>query len=142
MIRIAVTVLVTSSFAAAATAADSLQINPGLWETTSTVTMPMMTAPQKHTETRCIRKEKLDPGDFNLEKNSPCTSSDFSVNGNTASWTIDCPIQGMGSMHGEWQMTSSSDSMDGKGSMAADVNGTKMEMSMTWKGRRLGDCKE
>jgi hypothetical protein len=45
-------------------------------------------------------------------------------------------------MHGEWQMTSKENSMDGKGSMSADVNGTAMEMSMTWKGRRLGDCEK
>jgi len=142
MIRIAIAALATCGFAAAAAAADSLKINPGLWETTSTVTMPKMTEPQTHTETKCIRKERLDPSDFSLEKNSPCTSSDFSVEGNTATWTIDCSILGGGKMHGEWQMTSKENSMDGKGSMSADVNDMKMEMNMTWKGKRLGDCKD
>ncbi len=140
MIRIAITALATCSFAAAAAAGDNLKINPGLWETTSTVTMPMMKEPQTRTETKCIRKEQLEPSDFSLEKDSPCTSSDFSVEGDTATWTIDCPLQGSGKMHGEWQMTSKDDSMDGKGSMSADVNGMKMEMNMTWKGKRLGDC--
>lgn len=142
MIRIAITALAAYGFAAAAAAGDNLKINPGLWETTSTVTMPMMKEPQTRTETKCIRKEKLEPSDFSLEKNSPCTSSDFSVEGDTATWTIDCPLQGSGKMHGEWQMTSKDESMDGKGSMSADVNGMKMEMNMTWKGKRLGDCKD
>ena len=121
--------------------ADGVSVNPGQWEMTSTITMSMMPQPQTNTVTECIREPELDPEDFNMDENNPCDIADVSVNDDTASWSINCPSQGgRPAMNGKWEFTSSGDSISGSGSMSADFGGQKMNLGMTWTGKRVGDC--
>jgi len=119
--------------------AKGVEVEPGLWEMTMTMTMPMMPAPQVRTTTECVEETELDPKNFQMDEDSPCTIGDVQVDGNTASWTLQCPSD-MGSMTGRWSFTSSGDSMQGEGGMTMDVGGQKMAITMSWEGRRLGDC--
>ena len=55
-------------------------------------------------------------------------------------WTIDCPVEGGGTMHAEWQATSGGDTVEGEGKMTMEVMGQKMDMTMSWTGERVGEC--
>ena len=65
---------------------------------------------------------------------------DRSVDGNTARWSIVCPTEGGPAMEGQWEFTSSGDSITGNGSMTASFNGQEMGFTMSWEGKRTGDC--
>ena len=43
-------------------------------------------------------------------------------------------------MHAEWQATSSGESVEGEGKMTMTVAGQQMDMTMSWTGKRVGDC--
>jgi hypothetical protein len=120
--------------------AKGVEVEPGLWEMTMTMQMPMMPTPQLRTSTECIEETELDPKTFQMEEDSPCKVGDVAVEGDTLSWAVDCPSE-MGSMTGKWSVTSSGDSMRGEGSMSGDMGGgQKMVITMSWEGNRVGDC--
>lgn len=121
--------------------ADGISVNPGLWEMKTVMTMSMMPQPHTNTVTECIKEDQLDPDDFNMDEDNPCQITNVSVDGNSASWSISCPAADGMAMDGQWQMTSSGDSITGGGSMAADFAGQKMNVTMKWDGKRIGDCK-
>ena len=121
-------------------AADGIPVEPGLWSITSTVNMPMMPAPQTVSVEECFDDEVMNMDDIVVEDVDPdCAFEMGEVDGNTMNWTIDCPIEG-GTMHAEWEATSSGDSVDGSGVMKMNVMGQSMEVTMTWTGNRVGEC--
>jgi len=120
--------------------ADGVPIEPGLWEMTSTMTMSMMPQPQTTTETECIEESEMDPEEFNMNEENPCSITDVSVDRGTARWSISCPTGNGMAMQGQWEIISKGDSITGNGSMTAEMMGQEMGFNMTWKGRRIGDC--
>jgi len=120
--------------------AAGVSINPGMWEMTSTMTMSMMPEPQTTTEKECVEEDELSPEDFNMDEDNPCTIKDVNVEGNTARWSISCATGGGPAMDGQWEFTSSGDSITGSGSMSAEFSGQNMSFDMTWEGKRIGDC--
>ena len=120
--------------------ADGVSIQPGMWEMTSTMTMTMLPQPQSNTFKECIDKDEISPESFNMDEDTPCQISDMSVEGNTAHWSINCPTEGGPVMEGQWEFTSSGDSISGSGTMSTEFSGQKMGFDMTWAGKRTGDC--
>ena len=120
--------------------AGGVAIDPGMWEMTSTMTMTMMPTPQTTTVKECIEKGELNPGNFNMDKENPCGITDIAIDGNTASWSINCPTPSGPVMEGQWEMTSGGDTISGAGTMEAEFSGKKMGFNMTWEGKRVGDC--
>lgn len=120
--------------------ANSIPVEPGLWEMTSTMTMPMMPQPRVTTVTECMEKSELSTDEFHDQGMDPeCTFESAQVEGNTMTWSFDCPMEG-GTSHGEWEATSSGDTVTGKGMITASFQGQTMEMNMSWEGKRIGDC--
>jgi hypothetical protein len=119
--------------------AEGIDIEPGKWEMTSTVTMTMLPTPQTSTVTECIREEELSPDHFNMDEGNPCEISNVTIDDNTAKWSIHCPSD-MGDMEGQWEFNSDGDSISGKGTMSANYGGQEMGFEMTWEGERIGDC--
>lgn len=120
--------------------AEGLPVEPGLWEITSTMTMPMLPEPRVNTISECLEKNEISMDDMGGEGMDPdCTFQAAQVKGNTMTWSFDCPVEG-GNSHGEWQAVSSGDSVTGGGSMTMTFQGQTMEMTMAWEGRRVGDC--
>jgi len=138
-VRIVSVCLVTLFFTVPAMA-EGIHIKPGKWKMTSTMTMSMLPQPKTTVSTECIKDDELGPEDFNEDGDSPCSFSDFVVDGNTASWVISCPFEGGKKMGGKWHFTSQGDSISGDGAMSADMEGMKIEMTMGWQGLRIGDC--
>jgi hypothetical protein len=139
MKKVALLAGLTAAFFATNASAQGLDIEPGKWEMTSTMTMTMFPAPQTFTVTECIEEDALDPDHFNMDQENPCEISDVSVDSGTARWSINCPTD-MGSMQGQWEFISEGDSISGNGTMSANYNGQEMGFEMTWEGKRVGDC--
>ena len=127
-------------FFAGNASAEGLSIEPGQWDMTMTMTMSVMPTPQTTTVSECMTEDVLNPENFNMDKDNPCDITDVNFEGNTASWSINCPTEGGPPMEGHWKMTSSGDSLTGNGSMAANFSGQEMSFTMNWTGKRIGDC--
>lgn len=121
--------------------ADGIKVEPGQWEMTTTMTMSMMPQPQVTTAVECIEEDELNPEDFDMDEDNPCSISDVSYEGNTSRWSINCPVEGGAVMNGQWEITSKGDTLTGKGEMTTEIAGQKMGFNMNWEGKRIGDCK-
>ena len=120
--------------------AEGIPIEPGLWEITSTMNMPMLPEPRVATVTECMEKSEISMDEVTGEGMDPDCSFDIAqVDGNTMKWSFDCPVQG-GISHGEWEAVSAGDSVTGKGIMTMTFQNQNMEMTMEWEGKRVGDC--
>jgi len=127
--------------ASAAAQAGAIPVKPGLWEMTSTMSMPMLPQPQVHSITECLEKEELSMSDVGTEGMDPnCTFESGQVDGDTMTWSFDCPVEGGGSSHGEWEATSHGDRVEGSGKITMEMQGQAMAMTISWTGRRVGDC--
>ena len=125
---------------APAARADGIPVEPGLWEMSSIVNMPMMPQPRVTTTTECMKESEIsmdDMGGEDMDLN--CQFEMAQVDGNTMKWSVDCPVEG-GTSHGEWEATSSGDSVTGEGLVTMSFQGQAMEMTMSWEGKRIGDC--
>lgn len=133
--------LVIATLAATGPAlADGIPVEPGLWSVTTTVNMPMLPSPQTTTLEECFTEDMIDMDDMATEDLDPnCAFSQGQVDGSTMEWTIDCPLEG-GTMQAEWSATSSGDSVEGTGNMTMDMAGQTMNMTMSWTGKRIGEC--
>jgi hypothetical protein len=126
---------------AAPVLADGIPVEPGLWSITTTVNMPMLPAPQTVTVEECMTDEIMDMEDMSTDDlDSECDYALDTLDGNTMAWSIDCPVEGGGQMHAEWQATSSGDTVDGEGKMTMTMQGQTMDMTMSWTGKRVGPC--
>ena len=120
--------------------AEGIPIEPGLWKMTSSVTMPMLPQPRVTTMTECMDKSEISMDDFGDDTmDSNCTFEMAQVDGKTMKWSVDCPTEG-GTSHGEWQATSSGDTIEGEGLLTVSFQDQAMEMTMTWQGQRIGEC--
>ena len=120
--------------------ADGIPVEPGLWKITSTVTMPMLPQPRVTTVTECMEKSEITMDEVGGEGMDPnCTFDMAQVDGNTMKWSVDCPVEG-GTTHGEWQATSSGDTVKGEGTLNMSFQGQTMDMTMSWAGERIGEC--
>ena len=120
--------------------AEGLQVEPGLWEMNSTVTHPMMPQPQANTTTECLDKSEITMDDMSQEGMDPnCTFEMSELTGDKMKWSMDCPLEG-GQARGEWEATSTGNTVSGGGVMTMTMQGQTMEMTMSWEGRRTGPC--
>lgn len=120
--------------------AQGLPIEPGLWEMTTSMNMPMLPQPRVSTRMECIEESELSPdlmsgGDMDTS----CTYDSRMVDGNTMKWSMVCTEQA-GVSRGEWEATSHGDTLIGGGTVTVDMQGQAMVMTMKWEGKRVGDC--
>jgi hypothetical protein len=121
--------------------ADGIPVEPGLWEMTSIISMPMLPQPQTNTMTECFEKSEISVDDVGGQDMDPgCTFETSQLDGATMAWSFDCPLEGGGTSHGEWQATSHGDRVEGNGKITMAMQGQNMEMTMSWQGKRVGDC--
>lgn len=120
--------------------AEGIPVEPGLWEMTSTVIMPMLPQPRVNTVTECMEKSEFSMDDIGEGEMDPrCTFEVDEVDGSTLKWSVDCPVEG-GTSHGEWEAVSAGDTVTGNGVLTVSFQGQSMEMQMSWEGKRIGDC--
>jgi hypothetical protein len=120
--------------------AEGIPIESGLWETTMTMEMPMLPEPRVVTNTQCMNYDEISPETMGAEnQDSNCQIEMEQIDGDTMKWTAICPT-GDGTSRGEWEATSFGDTVTGEGLISADVQGQTMNITMSWKGKRIGEC--
>lgn len=121
--------------------AEGISVEPGMWEMTTTLNLPMMPAPQTTTMNECIKDGEFGIEDMSTEDLDPnCNLSVEQVDDATLKWTLGCPVEGGGTTHAEWRITSKGKTVEGEGKINMSVMGQEMEMSSTFSGKRTGDC--
>lgn len=126
-----------AAFAAAA------EMQPGLWEITMKVDMAGMPqgAMQPQVMRHCYTKKDLEDGKRTIPQSDDknCQLKDYKLQGNTATWTMEC--KGENAMTATGTMTMGSTSYSGTMKSKMKHNGETMEMNQSWSGKRVGDCK-
>ena len=121
--------------------ADAIPVEPGLWAMSSTMNMPMMPQPHVTTRTECIEEAEISMDDVGGEDMGPdCRFETGQVDASTMEWSFTCPLEGGGTTRGEWQASSHGDRVEGSGKVSMLLQGQTMEMTVSWVGKRIGDC--
>jgi len=139
IVTLSIASLLTLSTAHLAIADDSVTIEPGLWEVSTTMTTPMSPQPRVQTQQECIKDSKISPQDLAPSDGGECSMSDINVSNNTLSWSMQCDTGG-GAMKGHGSFESKGDSGSGNMTMNMNIEGQSFSMEMVWKGHRVGSC--
>ncbi len=131
--------LMTLSTTHLAMADDSVSIEPGLWEVSTTMTSSMFPQPRVQTQQECIKDSQISPQDLTPSDGGECSMTETNVSGNTLSWSMTCNTPG-GAMNGQGSFESKGNSGSGDMKMNMTVEGQSFSMDMIWKGRRVGSC--
>lgn len=129
--------------ASAAATAEDPNINPGMWETTSTVTIEseqFPIPPRTDTSSECVTREKIEDGQAFLDDNEDCefTNKDMRADGMDYSMTCTSPDGGAVTM--DASMKFNGDSMSGNISGQLESPMGVMNMKVEMAGTRTGDC--
>ena len=140
----ALTLLAASTASLCALAQDpNPNLNPGMWETTSTVTIQseqMPIPPRTDTSSECVTAEKIAEGQAFLEDSDECefTNRDLRADGMDYSMTCSSPEGGTVTMNASMQFEGDSMSGNIDGDIESPMGVMQMNVEMT--GKRTGDC--
>jgi len=121
-----------------ATAAEDMQISPGLWEIQITSKMPMLPQPTVKSMQHCFTDSQLSPDQI-MQNSTNCEFSDVQSSRSAVRWKMSCAGHG-GSMDGTGQFRSGGDNMQGTLQMSMQMQGQQITMEHQWSGKRIGDC--
>jgi len=122
-----------------AMAADTISIEPGMWEMTTKMTTPMSPQPRVETSQECMTDSEIGPDHLAPNDGGDCTITESTVNGNSMNWSMQCSSPG-GVMTGGGSFTSKGDSGFGNMTMNMNIEGQAFNMEMAWEGKRIGSC--
>lgn len=122
-----------------AIAGDTISIEPGMWEMTSTMSSPMTPQPRVQTTQDCMTDSEIGPQHLTPEEGGDCQVIDSNVNDNSMTWSMSCNTPG-GAMTGNGSFTSKGDSGHGNMKMGMSIEGQTFNMEVTWQGKRIGSC--
>lgn len=134
----------TFAVAGAALAATP-NMKEGLWEITVKMDVAGMPAGMPPTITQqCVTQKDIENPQKMAMGNDPnssrCETSDYKLQGNTATWKMAC--KGEAAMTGTGSMTFSGTSYTGANRMAMQQGNQTMNMTMNYAGKYLGPCKK
>jgi hypothetical protein len=123
-----------------AAATDVLKYNPGKWETTTTMRMPMLAEPQVRTSTECLRE-----GDYSADRlmrdQQGCKVEEPVVTETSIRWSATCPSPSGSAMgRGEYTITHGGERGHGRVTIDMAMGEQKMTMTMDIASKRIGDC--
>ena len=130
------------ALASSPVAADATTMQDGLWEITSKVDVSgLPESPPAHTVQQCLTQKDFE-GKMQQPENQiiKCAVKDYRVEGNKASWSIDC--SGDSPSTGSGSLTYSSTSFAGVSKMKLGKQGEEIEMTQTFSGKRIGECNQ
>jgi hypothetical protein len=115
----------------------------GMWEITTKTEMPgMPMAIPPQTMRHCYTQKDVEDGKGAVSRGSDdknCQVKDYQLKGNGATWTLEC--RGENAMTGTGTMTFGANSYTGGMKMKMEQGGQTMDMTMSWSGTRVGECK-
>ena len=122
--------------------AETPNIEPGEWETTSSITMegPFPIPPQEDTNTQCVTQEDIDEGMAFMDDDENCEVIERDIKRDRMSVTMTCETGEAMTMTMKMDMEFDGDSMEGQmvGDMESPMGAMKMNVAMS--GKRIGDC--
>jgi len=124
-------------------AAEDPNINPGMWETTSTVTLEsaqFSMPPRTETNSECLTVEKIAEGQAFLEDNEDCEFSNKDLRADGMDYTMTCNSPDGGTVTMDATMQFNGDTMTGTVDGAMESPMGKMSMKVELAGKRTGDC--
>ncbi len=119
--------------------AEGMNVKTGLWEMKNVVTLPMGNGIQESSTQECIDKASIRPKDM-MQDAQGCKVLNANVEKDNMDWTISCNNSGV-EMIGKGHAKSGGTTVKGGMNISATFNGQTMEMSTTWEGKHIGDCK-
>jgi len=122
-----------------ASPAMALKVEPGLWETTFTMTLPFMSNPQVRTQTECVDESDVSLDTFVDNEDNPCDMQVIEDSDELLSVKMTCPGP-QGGADGFWKIKSNGDSASGEGGTAMTMNGQVFSSTMKMSSKRVGDC--
>ncbi|MDT8448657.1 MAG: DUF3617 family protein [Wenzhouxiangellaceae bacterium] len=140
--RILIAAAAAGALTAAAVAEDP-NINPGMWETTSTVTIESEQFPipsRTDTTTDCVTAEDIAEGQAFLEDSEDCEFTNKDVRADGMDYTMTCTSADGGTVTMDASMKFEGDSM--AGTITGDIESPMglMKMNVEMSGQRTGDC--
>lgn len=117
---------------------EGVNIKYGLWETKSTVTMPIGGGTQEHVSQDCIEEDITTPEQ--LMKNAQnCEITDKEIADNSMHWTVKC-LNADIEMIGQGELHSTETTYTGSMEITASINGQDVVMNTNWEGKYIGKC--
>jgi len=136
-------IFLAASAASLPALAEDPNITPGMWETTSTVTIQseqIPIPPRTDTSSECVTAEKIAEGQAFLRDSDECefTSKDLRADGMDYTMRCSSPEGGTVTMNASMQFNG--DAMSG--TIDGDIESSMgaMQMNVEMSGKRTGDC--
>lgn len=124
-------------------AAEDPNIDPGMWETTSTVTLEsaqFSMPPRTETNSECLTADKIAEGQAFLEDNEDCEFSNKDLRADGMDYTMTCESPDGGTVTMDATMKFNGDTMTGTVDGAMESPMGQMSMKVELSGKRTGDC--
>lgn len=145
MFKQSLTALALAGLAASAVA-EQPNINPGMWETTSTVTLniPNMPAgampPQTQSSSDCVTPSDIEEGSAFMEDSEECEVTHKDIRSDGMEYAMTCTNPDGSRMTMTANMSFDGESMSGTvdGQMESQMGTMTMDIEIS--GRRTGDC--
>lgn len=135
--------MIALSAASATIAQETPNITPGMWETTSTVTIQseqFPIPPRTETTTECVTPEKIKEGQAFLEDNEECEFTRKDIRSDGMDYAMNCSTPDGGKFDMQGAMEFGGDTMSGTISGTIESPMGVMQMSIELDGKRTGDC--
>lgn len=119
--------------------ANTLTINPGMWETTITTTSQSLGSSTR-TENSCLKDDQFDVKNLlhDVVDTDECEFQS-SLLGEVLEYTFSCQAE-LGTVFGEGNFTTDGDATSGAMTMQMEAEGMSLGLSATVSGKRTGDC--
>lgn len=118
--------------------AEQLVVPDGMWEMTMTRTDFMGGPPVTTVTSECLQGDAFDPREM-MKGMGNCQVTRQSLAGNRLDYAMECEQEGA-VFEVDGSAESGADQGEGVVRLKMDAGGMTVEMDMTWKTRRLGDC--
>jgi len=129
--------------ASATSAQEAPNVTPGMWETTSTVTIQseqFPIPPRTETTTECVTAEKIQEGQAFLENDENCEYTQKDLRSDGMDYVMSCTSPDGGQITMNASMEFAGDTMTG--TITGDIESPMgmMQMNVELDGKRTGDC--
>jgi len=123
------------------TYANELKINPGLWKTKTSTSMPFTDKPMVQENEECISvgDSVITIDKIKKDTKGECKPLDSSFKGDTLTIVMSCKSDGVESMV-NGKVVASGNTNKGEMNFNMKVNGQSYDMKMSWEGQRIGEC--
>lgn len=144
-LRIPLRILIALAALAASLAAvaQDPNLNPGMWETTSTVTInseQVPIPPRTETSNECVTADEIREGQAFLEDSEDCEFTEKDIRADGMDYTMTCESGDGGNVTMSARMAFDGDSMSGTIDGEIESPMGMMSMNVEMSGQRTGDC--